>query len=218
MITTAFSFKIVTWSATSVPVPINWLPVSVHCKENVSMFYQPPIMMDQMANNLAVVDAVQLFARHANPKIRVRWYNQLLGAFTKLRKATISFVMSARLSGRSHGTTRLPPDGFSLNLIFEDFFENLSRKFKFNSNRTIHTKTNTFLITSRSFLQTKVVEEIKTIILCSVTFFSFFENRAVYEILWKSIVVERGRPQMKIWRMRIASWIPKATNTHTQVV
>jgi len=28
-------------------------------------------------------------------------------------------------------------------------------------------------------------------------------------------VVRRGRLQMTIWRMRIACWIPKATNTHT---
>ena len=68
IITTAFSFKIVTWSATSVPVPINQLHVFVHCKENVNMFHQPPILIDQMANNLAVVAAVQLFARHANPQ------------------------------------------------------------------------------------------------------------------------------------------------------
>jgi len=31
----------------------------------------------------------------------------------------------------------------------------------------------------------------------------FSENQAVYEIIWK-IVVERGKPQMTIWRMRIA--------------
>ena len=37
-------------------------------------------------------------------------------------------------------------------------------------------------------------------------------NRAVYEIMWKN-TVERGRSQMAIWRMRIACWIPKATNT-----
>jgi hypothetical protein len=60
-------------------------------------------------------------------------------------------------------------------------------------------------------LQTKVVEKIKIHTLCSV----FFLNRAVYENMWKNIV-ERGRPQMTIWRMRIACWIPKAT--HTQVV
>jgi len=42
----------------------------------------------------------------------------------------------------------------------------------------------------------------------------FFGNRAVYEIMWKNIV-ERGRPQMTIWRMRISCWITKATHTHT---
>ena len=30
--------------------------------------------------------------------------------------------------------------------------------------------------------------------------------------------VQRGRPQMTMWRMRTACWITKATNTHTQVV
>ena len=45
----------------------------------------------------------------------------------------------------------------------------------------------------------------------------FSENLTVYEIIWKN-VVERGRPQMTIWRMRIACWIPKATNTHSQYV
>jgi len=34
--------------------------------------------------------------------------------------------------------------------------------------------------------------------------------------MWKNIV-ERGRPQMTIRPMRTACWIPKATNTHTQV-
>jgi hypothetical protein len=43
------------------------------------------------------------------------------------------------------------------------------------------------------------------------------ENRAVYEIMWKNIV-EPGRRQMTIWRMRIACWISKATNTHAQYV
>jgi hypothetical protein len=36
-----------------------------------------------------------------------------------------------------------------------------------------------------------------------------------YEIMWKNIV-EPGRPQMTIWRMHIACWIPKATNTHSE--
>jgi len=45
----------------------------------------------------------------------------------------------------------------------------------------------------------------------------FFENRAVLWIMWKN-VVKSGRPQMIIRRMRIACWIPKATNTHTNCV
>jgi len=60
--------------------------------------------------------------------------------------------------------------------------------------------------------QTKVVEEIKTHILCSITF--FFLNRAIYGIMWKYIV-EPGRAQMTIWRMRISYFITKATDTFT---
>ena len=49
------------------------------------------------------------------------------------------------------------------------------------------------------------------------TFNTFFppEYRAVYEIMWKNIVGP-SRSQMTIWRMRIASRIPKATNTHSE--
>jgi hypothetical protein len=43
----------------------------------------------------------------------------------------------------------------------------------------------------------------------------YFENRAVAEILWKNIV-EPDRPQMAVWCVRIAYWIPKAKNTHSQ--
>jgi hypothetical protein len=31
-------------------------------------------------------------------------------------------------------------------------------------------------------------------------------------------IVQRGRPHLTIWRMRIACGIPKTTNTHTHVV
>jgi hypothetical protein len=63
--------------------------------------------------------------------------------------------------------------------------------------------------------QTKVVKEIKTHILYSVTF--FFQKRAVCVLMWKNIL-QRGRPQMTIWRMRIACWMTKATNTHSHYV
>jgi hypothetical protein len=44
-----------------------------------------------------------------------------LDTFLILRKATISFVMSALPSVCPHGRTRLPLDGFWLNLILETF-------------------------------------------------------------------------------------------------
>jgi len=58
---------------------------------------------------------------------------------------------------------------------------------------------------------TKVAEKIKTHILCST---KFFGNR---EIVWENIA-EPCRPQITTWRIRIACWIPKATNTHSQYV
>jgi hypothetical protein len=57
--------------------------------------------------------------------------------------------------------------------------------------------------------QTKVVEKIKTRILCSITFFS--ENHAFYEIMWKNIVW----PDNIILRMRFARWVTKATVAQT---
>jgi hypothetical protein len=62
--------------------------------------------------------------------------------------------------------------------------------------------------------QTKVVEKFETHILCSITFFFFF-NRAVYEIMWKNIV-ELVRPQMTIWRIHIESWLLKNINKHSE--
>ena len=41
-----------------------------------------------------------------------------------------------------------------------------------------------------------------------------FENSAVYEIIWKN-AVQLVRPQMTIWRMRIACRILKAISTHS---
>jgi len=64
------------------------------------------------------------------------------------------------------------------------------------------------------FQKKKVTEKIKTYILSLIT---FFENRSVYEIMWKNIA-ERGCHRCTTWPTRISCWIPKTTNTHTQVV
>ena len=73
-----------------------------------------------------------------------------------MRNATISFVMSVlRLSILGQGTTRLPLEGFSLNLTLE-YISNICLE---NSSfiaiwqyRELYRKTYLFLITSRTFL------------------------------------------------------------------
>jgi len=35
--------------------------------------------------------------------------------------------------------------------------------------------------------------------------------------MWKNIA-KRGWPQLTTWRMRIACWMPKTTNTHSEYV
>jgi len=128
------------------------------------------------------------------------------GAFAKLRKATISFVMSVR----PHGTTRLPLDGFTWNLIFDYFFKNcrenssfiyIGQEWRHFTCRPIYIfyhLAQFFL--ERKIFQTKVVEKIKTI--------TVFRKSCYNEIMWRN-TVERGRPQMTIWR--ITCWIPKAS-------
>ena len=152
------------------------------------------------------------------------WYCFLKLDNTKVFKivAVVNFVMSVRPSISLNGTTRLPQDGFSWNLIF-DYFpkiyrENLGFIKIWQEYRVLYMKTDIHFLSylAQLFLewemfQTKVVEKIKTHILCSVTFFR--KSCRFWDNVEKNIV-ERGRPQMTIWRMRIPCWIPKATNTH----
>jgi len=45
----------------------------------------------------------------------------------------------------------------------------------------------------------------------------FFENRALFQIMWKN-VVEPGRPQTTMWHMLMACLLSKATNRHSECV
>jgi hypothetical protein len=45
----------------------------------------------------------------------------------------------------------------------------------------------------------------------------FFENHAIYEIMWKN-TVELDRPQTTKRPIRFACWIPKATNTRLEFI
>jgi hypothetical protein len=87
-------------------------------------------------------------------------------------------------------------------LIFEYVSKICGQKFKIHQNLTritgvLYEAQRTFLTIPRSAILKmgtaldKVVEKIKTHILYSII---FFENHAVYEIMWKS-TVEPGRPQ-----------------------
>jgi len=60
--------------------------------------------------------------------------------------------------------------------------------------------------------QTKVVEKLESHILYSIT---FVMKTVPFMRQCGKNVVERGRSQMAIWRMRNACWIPIVTNTHT---
>jgi hypothetical protein len=57
-----------------------------------------------------------------------RGYIFALGEAAKLCKAAITFVTSVR----PHGTTGLPPEGFSWNLIFKYFLEKSAEKIQFS--------------------------------------------------------------------------------------
>jgi hypothetical protein len=61
-------------------------------------------------------------------KIQVCEQNvEFLGAFSNVRKAPISFVMSIRPSVCPHGSTRLPLDGFAWDLILEFFRKSVEK-------------------------------------------------------------------------------------------
>ena len=60
-----------------------------------------------------------------------------------------------------------------------------------------------------------VIQKVKTHFMFSNIF--FFENRAVCEIMCNNIA-DGGRTHMTICRLRIACWIPKATNTLSEHV
>jgi hypothetical protein len=60
----------------------------------------------------------------------------------------------------------------------------------------------------------KVIEKFKIHIIFQ---YFFFENRAVYEIMWKN-AVQPDRTQMTTRRTRSARWISNTANTHSEYV
>jgi hypothetical protein len=91
---------------------------------------------------------------HIYPRLwPLRGDTSLLGAFVKLRKATISFVTSVCPSVCPHGTARLQLHRFSRDLIFEDFSkifrENLKSYYSLTRiTGTLHEDLRTFMTIS----------------------------------------------------------------------
>ena len=132
--------------------------------------------------------------------------------------------MSVRLSARNNlATARRIFMKFDIWVFFEkkNCWENSSFVKIWQEYRALYIKTNIhfwsylapFFLQWEMF-QTQGVKKLKTHALISVT---ISENCAVYGIKRKNIL-KPGRPQMKIWRMCIACWIPKAKNTLSEYV
>ena len=160
------------------------------------------------------------WCKHVYISILPRKYlRKFLGVGTELQKATNTFVMSVymffRIQLGSYWTD------FHKIWYWSIFFRNVVGKiqvwFKYDNNneyftwRTIHifwSHLAQFFVEWEMF-QTKVVEKIKTNILCSVTFF-----RKSYR-LWDNVRARQVTDDNIMQRLRIACRITKSTNTHT---
>ena len=113
---------------------------------------------------------------------------------------------------RLHRTNRLPLEGFSWNLIFENFskicWDNSSLT---RITGTLHEELCAFVSVCRS-VRLRLRNSSDKICRKNQTHTLYFsENRAVYEIMWKNIVQPEW-PQITFWCMRYACWL---TKTHT---
>jgi hypothetical protein len=186
-----------------------------HCQYynifHTSEFYIPDIYISTRTVLLCDTWIRWIIQSRVNSLRRI--LNMFLGAFVKLRKVTIRFVMSLR-------TTRFPLDGFWWNLILKPFSKICQGKlslFKIRQEELILCM-NTFsllwqylrkLFLRWDMFQTKVVEKVKTHIFWSITVFRkscrFWDN-----------VEEFGRARETtnedtIWRLRAARWTSEAT-------
>jgi hypothetical protein len=124
----------------------------------------------------------------------------------KIAKSDYWLRPSVRLSIYPHGTI-----GSHLRDFHEIWYLRIFRKSdekiqvslnsyqnkEYFTGRPIYIVDHISLILTMKSISDKISEKLETHILCSVTFF-FFENRSVYEIMWKKkSIVARGRPRDK---------------------
>ena len=110
---------------------------------------------------------------------------------------------------------------FNIWVLFEKSVEKMHISLKCNKNNGYLTWIPVyFLAISRSFrLRMKTISD-KSCRGNQKTHFVFSNFKKKSYPLWDKVeeFCRAGRPQMTIWRMRIACWIPKATNTHSEYV
>jgi hypothetical protein len=168
-------------------------------------------------------DAQSTWYKKRKPLLYADAVSLFLDAFTKLRKATISFFVSIRPSVNVEQLGCNCTDCYDIWYlsIFRKSVEKIWVSLTSDKNngyfkrRPINTSDHISLSSSQSekIFQAKIVGKIKRN-LRSVTFFRY---RTGYDIMWKKSV-ELDRLRMTIWRMHIACWITKSTNTHTNYV
>ena len=149
---------------------------------------------------------------------------RFLGAFAKLRKATISFVMSVRPSVCPIGTTWVPLDGIFMKAIRACFsrkcIEKIQVSLKCDKNNVYFIRRRFHIMTisrwiffrMRNVLNKSCRENRNTHFMFS-NFFFFFENRAIYEIMSKNTKPES--PSVTIWRISLSCWVIKDTRAQT---
>ena len=145
--------------------------------------------------------------------------------FAKLRKATISFIMSVRPTDPPSAWNNSALTGrIFMKFDIWVFLEYLSRKFKFHSD-ALHEDLCKCKTVSRCILlrigniSDKIWRENQNAFYVQQLLFAP-ENRALYEIVWK-YTVEPDRCHMKInvtWPLHFACWINKATDIHSKYV
>jgi hypothetical protein len=141
-----------------------------------------------------------------------------------MRKATVGFVMSVCPSVRPHGTTLLPLDILSYNLIFWGFIENPLRELKSHSNLrrprgSLHKDQYSFMIIS-CFILLRMINVSDQVCRQKYIYFFLIDVFRKSCRLWDNVknVVEPDKPRKTIWRMRFACWITKATKTRPEYI
>jgi len=136
----------------------------------------------------------------------LRTSRRCFGAFAKLRNATVSLCPSVRME--QLGFHWMDFHEIWYWRTFLNSIEKIQVSLKSDKNKGHFTwrPIFIFLYLAHFFLEwemfpKKVVEKIKNTYFVFSTF--FFENSAVYKNMWKN-TLQRGRPQVTIWRMRIS--------------